>query len=103
MIPANDDAIRSIRLFTGKLADACIEGKARHDARGGSGDETEDRDAASERREGREDRGRRGGRGDRGDRGPRRSSTEGTRNANVQIEHKTSLEGEGAEAAPASE
>ncbi len=101
VIPANDDAIRSIRLFTGKLADACIEGKARHDARGGSGDETEDRDAASERREGREDRGRRGGRGERG---ARRTSAEGTRNANVQIEHKASLEGEGAaEAAPATE
>ncbi len=28
VIPGNDDAIRSIRLFTGKIADACIEGKA---------------------------------------------------------------------------
>ena len=27
VIPGNDDAIRSIRLFTGKVAEACIEGK----------------------------------------------------------------------------
>ncbi len=27
VIPGNDDAIRSIRLFTSKIADACIEGK----------------------------------------------------------------------------
>ena len=32
VIPGNDDAIRSIRLFTGKVAEACIEGKARHAA-----------------------------------------------------------------------
>jgi small subunit ribosomal protein S2 len=30
LIPANDDAIRSIKLFTGKVADACGEGNARH-------------------------------------------------------------------------
>lgn len=29
-IPANDDSIRSIRLFVSKMADACIEGAARH-------------------------------------------------------------------------
>jgi small subunit ribosomal protein S2 len=29
VIPGNDDAIRSIRLITGRLADACIEGAAR--------------------------------------------------------------------------
>jgi len=28
IIPGNDDAIRAIRLFTSKLADACIEGRA---------------------------------------------------------------------------
>jgi small subunit ribosomal protein S2 len=28
-IPGNDDAIRSIRLLTSRIADACIEGKAR--------------------------------------------------------------------------
>jgi len=32
VIPGNDDAIRSIRLFTGKIAEACLEGKARYGA-----------------------------------------------------------------------
>jgi small subunit ribosomal protein S2 len=55
VIPGNDDAIRSIRLFTGKVAEACIEGKARYGAwvaeHGGRDErrEAEDRDAASER------------------------------------------------------
>ncbi len=31
VIPGNDDAIRAIKLFTSKIADACIEGKARHE------------------------------------------------------------------------
>jgi small subunit ribosomal protein S2 len=30
LIPGNDDAIRAIRLFTGKIADACVEGKELH-------------------------------------------------------------------------
>ncbi len=30
VIPANDDAIRSIKLFVSKIADACVEGNARH-------------------------------------------------------------------------
>ncbi len=30
VIPANDDAIRSIKLFVGKIADACAEGNGRH-------------------------------------------------------------------------
>jgi small subunit ribosomal protein S2 len=100
VIPANDDAIRSIRLFTGKLADACIEGKARHDARGGGDEQHEDRDQASERRDARSEQRR--GRGERG-RGPRPS--EGTRNANVQIDHKVTLEGAaaGTETEPAAE
>src|SRR5256885_13328895 len=52
----NDDAIRSIRLFAGKIADAAIEGKARYEAHrsemGGAPDEAqgEDRDSASDRR-----------------------------------------------------
>jgi small subunit ribosomal protein S2 len=29
-IPSNDDSIRSIKLFVGKLADACIEGNAKY-------------------------------------------------------------------------
>ena len=32
VIPGNDDAIRAIRLFSAKIADACVEGKAMHDA-----------------------------------------------------------------------
>jgi small subunit ribosomal protein S2 len=60
VIPGNDDAIRSIKLFTGKIADACIEGGARYRASGAA-----DRDAQEERR-----RHEGGGRGD--DRGGRR-------------------------------
>jgi small subunit ribosomal protein S2 len=30
-IPGNDDAIRAIRLVTSKIADACLEGKQRHE------------------------------------------------------------------------
>ena len=33
VIPANDDAIRAIRLFSSKIADACIEGKKRREER----------------------------------------------------------------------
>ncbi len=29
IIPGNDDAIRAIRLFTSKMADACLEGAER--------------------------------------------------------------------------
>ncbi|MGC8660579.1 MAG: 30S ribosomal protein S2 [Desulfomonilaceae bacterium] len=32
VIPGNDDAIRAIRLFAAKIADACIEGRAMYDA-----------------------------------------------------------------------
>lgn len=31
IIPGNDDAIKAIRLFTSKIADACIEGKRRYE------------------------------------------------------------------------
>jgi small subunit ribosomal protein S2 len=74
VIPGNDDAIRSIRLFTGKIAEACIEGRARYSAwvaeHGGRDERREgedDRDAASERgmKDRRDRRDRRGG-------GPRR-------------------------------
>src|SRR5437588_8843289 len=75
VIPGNDDAIRSIRLFCGKIADAAIEGKARYQAHHAGGPpqteaEDEDRDTASERRGRRDGRrgGARGGRG--GDRRP---------------------------------
>jgi small subunit ribosomal protein S2 len=33
VIPGNDDAIRSIRLFTAKIADACVDGKQRAEER----------------------------------------------------------------------
>src|SRR3989441_9004900 len=62
VIPGNDDAIRSIRLFCSKIGDAAIEGRARYQAHGGGqeaqaaeGEAAEDRDSASERR------GKRGG------------------------------------------
>jgi small subunit ribosomal protein S2 len=45
VIPGNDDAIRSIKLFTGKIADACIEGAARYRVSGAA-----DRDAQEERK-----------------------------------------------------
>ncbi|MFZ9887146.1 MAG: 30S ribosomal protein S2 [Myxococcota bacterium] len=45
VIPANDDAIRSVRLFTAAIADACIEGGSRWQehlaARGDKGEEGE--------------------------------------------------------------
>jgi small subunit ribosomal protein S2 len=48
VVPANDDAIRSIRLFTGKVADACMEGAARFQetaaAKGDIPDQAEKRD-----------------------------------------------------------
>ncbi len=88
IIPGNDDAIRSIRLFTGKVAEACLEGKSRHakwvaehgatEERGG-----DDRDAASER--GAKDRRDRGGRG--GQRRERRDDR-GAASANVEVLRK---------------
>src|SRR4029077_239612 len=70
VIPGNDDAIRSIRLFCGKVAEAAIEGKARYQAHHAgepqpAEEDGEDRDTASERRGRRDGRrgGQRGGRG----------------------------------------
>ncbi|XXF80077.1 30S ribosomal protein S2 [Myxococcaceae bacterium GXIMD 01537] len=66
VIPGNDDAIRSIKLFTSKIAEACIEGAARYRASGAADrDEEEAREGRDERRDD-----RRGGRRDdrRGDR-----------------------------------
>ncbi len=51
VIPGNDDAIRSIKLFTSKIADACIEGAARYNASGAA-----DRDAHEDRKRGPSDR-----------------------------------------------
>jgi small subunit ribosomal protein S2 len=101
VIPGNDDAIRSIRLFTGKIAEACIEGKARYSAWAAEhgAQETrpgeEDRDAASER--GLKDR-----RDRRDRRGPRREPREdrGAASANVEVVRKGEV---AAPAAPAAE
>jgi small subunit ribosomal protein S2 len=98
VIPGNDDAIRSIRLFCGKIADAAIEGRARYqaqhgnDAPAGEGEPGDDRDAASERRPGRrDDRGGRAGRGGprgpgRGPGGPRAPRAESLSNASPDVE-----------------
>src|SRR5690349_16885029 len=69
VIPGNDDAIRSIKLFTSKVADACIEGGARYRASGAA--ERDEEEARDDRRD-RDDRG-----GDR--RGPRRNDRGGDR------------------------
>ena len=73
VIPGNDDAIRSIKLFTSKIADAAIEGAARYKA-SGAADRDEERESRSERGDRRDDRrgDRRGPRGDRGERGGER-------------------------------
>jgi len=47
VIPGNDDAIRSIKLFTGKVADAALEGMARYKASGAS--ERDEQDTREER------------------------------------------------------
>jgi small subunit ribosomal protein S2 len=106
VIPGNDDAIRSIRLFCSKVGDAAIEGKARYQAHGGGqqdaqaaeGEAGEDRDVASERR-GKRGGGRGGGRGGpRGDRG-RVTSREG--GPEVEVVRKPQLGGDGEAAAAA--
>ncbi len=93
VIPGNDDAIRSIRLFTGKIAEACIEGRARYGAwvaeHGGQEAQQEgDRDAASERgqKDRRDRRDRRGGRPPREPREDRAAAS-----ANVEIVRKGEL------------
>jgi small subunit ribosomal protein S2 len=79
VIPANDDAIRSIRLFTAKIADACMEGGQRHQehlaARGDKGEGGEG------------DRGDRGDRGDKGER-PRRPAPPTKRGPQVDVIRK---------------
>ncbi len=68
VIPGNDDAIRSIKLFTSKIAESCIEGGARYRASGAA-----DRDEDEQ-----QERGERRDRDDRGDRrGPRRNDRGG--------------------------
>jgi len=71
VIPGNDDAIRSIKLFSSKIADAALEGAARYRATGG--DERDERESREDHRRDRNDRNdrgpRRGGDRDRGGRG----------------------------------
>lgn len=88
LIPANDDAIRSIKLFTGKVADACAEGAAKYQevlaARGDKGE-------AAEKAEGDA-----GPRGDRKDDRPRRK---GPRVEFVKRDGKPATEEEGTDGA----
>ena len=44
VIPGNDDAIRSIRLFASRIADACIEGKSIYDEKKRAESDKEDTD-----------------------------------------------------------
>jgi len=94
VIPGNDDAIRSIRLFTGKMAEACIEGRARYGAwvaeHGGQDarQAEDDRDAASERGQ-KDRRDRRDRRGPRRDREPREDRAAAS--ANVEVVRKGEL------------
>jgi len=102
VIPGNDDAIRSIRLFTGKIAEACVEGRARYAAwtAAHANDEKrpgeEDRDAASERGDKRRER-----RGPRERRMPREDR--GAASAHVEVLRKGEVVPPPAEAAPAAE
>jgi small subunit ribosomal protein S2 len=108
VIPGNDDAIRSIRLFAGKIADACVEGSARYAAR--SPEEREEREERNEREERSRDRDPRDRRGPRGDRGGDRRGPRGEQRAarpgpQVEVVRKPTEPAEGepaaAEAAPA--
>ncbi len=75
VIPGNDDAIRSIKLFTSKIAEACIEGAARYKSSGAAERDEQDRRDQASARDRDDRRGRRPDRGDRrggDDRGARR-------------------------------
>ncbi|MCC6333549.1 MAG: 30S ribosomal protein S2 [Myxococcales bacterium] len=91
VIPGNDDAIRSIKLFTGKIADAAVEGAARYRASGAA-----ERDAQEEKSR------REGGRGEGGER--RRAPRREGRGPVVEIKAGSAVEPaaiEGAEGAAA--
>jgi small subunit ribosomal protein S2 len=105
VIPGNDDAIRSIRLFTGKIAEACIEGRARYSTWAAQhADERrpgeEDRDASSERgqKDRRDRRDRRGGGRDRERREPREDRAAAS--ANVEVVRKGDVTAPAAQPAP---
>ncbi len=98
VIPGNDDAIRSIRLFAGKIADACLEGQARYRAHAAEhGEEKGDREERGDRGGDRRDR-----RGPRGGRGGERGERGGGERRGPQVEVvRGRAGGETAEAAPA--
>ncbi len=79
VIPGNDDAIRSIKLFSSKIADAAIEGAARYRSTG-----------AHEREDDRGERGERDRGGRRDDRrGGRRDERRDERRGGPQVEIRT--------------
>ena len=47
-IPANDDAIRAVRLITSKMADAVLEGKQGEQMTDAAVEEVEDKDETEE-------------------------------------------------------
>lgn len=47
VIPSNDDAIRAIKLFTSRIADACLEGKHIYEQKVQSGEAVEEKPAES--------------------------------------------------------
>jgi small subunit ribosomal protein S2 len=52
VIPGNDDAIRSIKLITGRVADACVEGlQRRKDTGSGRGGQREEQAEGGQQRE----------------------------------------------------
>jgi small subunit ribosomal protein S2 len=89
VIPGNDDAIRSIKLFTSKIADACLEGAARYRASGAS--ERDEQDSQQQDRGfGRDREERRFGRRPDRDRGPRGATVE-RRGPTVEIKGQPAL------------
>jgi small subunit ribosomal protein S2 len=103
VIPGNDDAIRAIKLFAGKVADACLEGAARYKARGPDreqemAEEKGDREVRSERFDRRDRRDRR----DR-DRRPGMSTASERKGPQVEVVRKTEVQAESAAEAPAAE
>ena len=80
VIPGNDDALRSIKLITGRIADACIEGMQRRkdtEPQGNRGGGSQEPSAPqTERRQNRDEISvYQGGRGGRGPRGGNRDQT----------------------------
>lgn len=86
VIPGNDDAIRSIKLFTSKIADSCMEGAARYKASGASERDEQERSSSESRNE--RPRGR--DRNDRNDRGGGRGGGGGERRGPA-VEHRSTV------------